>query len=100
MQMQRFMNPLVTLLALGVLASPACAAIKTQMVDYKQRDTLLSGYLAYDDALQGKRPGVIVVHEWYGLNDYAKKRAEQLAAPGYVSFAADIYGKGVLAKDA
>jgi len=79
---------------------PASAAIKTTMVDYKEGDTQLSGYLAYDDALQGKRPGVIVVHEWYGLNDYAKKRAEQLAGLGYVAFAADIYGKGVLAKDA
>jgi dienelactone hydrolase len=70
------------------------------MVDYKEGQTQLSGYLAYDDAVQGKRPGVIVVHEWYGLNDYTKKRAEMLAGLGYVAFAADIYGKGVLAKDA
>src|SRR5205823_6098362 len=46
---------------------------------------------------QGKRPGVIVVHEWMGLNDYAKSRAKQLAEEGYVAFAADIYGKGVRA---
>ena len=58
---------------------------------------MLEGYLAWDDAVAGKRPGVMVVHEWYGLNDYAKKRAEQLAALGYVVFAADMYGKGVLA---
>src|SRR4051794_19009484 len=98
--MKRLMKPLLTLLALGLFASPAIAATKTQTVDYKEGDTQLSGYLAYDDAVQGKRPGVIVVHEWYGLNDYAKKRAEQIAALGYVAFAADIYGKGVLAKDA
>jgi dienelactone hydrolase len=98
--MKRF---ILAALALGLLtstASPASAAIRITMVDYKQGDTLLSGYLAYDDAAKGNRPGVLVVHEWYGLNDYAKKRAEQLAALGYVAFAADIYGKGVLAKDA
>src|SRR3954463_2021019 len=98
--MKRFATLGFALAALALIASPAAAAIKTQMVDYKEGDTQLSGYLAYDDAVKGKRPAVIVVHEWYGLNDYAKKRAEQLAGLGYVAFAADIYGKGVLAKDA
>jgi dienelactone hydrolase len=96
------MNRLATLplalLALSLFASPAAAAIKTQTVEYKEGDTQLAGYLAYDDAIKGDRPAVIVVHEWYGLNDYAKKRAEQLAGLGYVAFAADIYGKGVTAK--
>src|SRR4051812_6180111 len=98
--MKRYVTFSFALLVLCLATCPASAAIKTTMVDYKQGDTLLSGYLAYDDAVQGKRPGVLVVHEWYGLNDYAKKRAEQLAGLGYVAFAADIYGKGVLAKDA
>ena len=60
----------------------------------------LEGYLAYDDAVAGKRPGILVCHEWWGHNDYARKRAEQLAALGYVAFALDMYGEGVQAKDA
>ena len=54
----------------------------------------LEGFLAYDDSFTGKRPGILVVHEWKGLNDYAKRRAKMLAQLGYVAFAADIYGKG------
>lgn len=70
-------------------------AIQTKTVDYKQGDTTLEGYLVYDDAIQGKRPGVLAVHQWMGLTDYEKKRAEMLAQLGYVAFCADIYGKGV-----
>ncbi|GAB2531197.1 dienelactone hydrolase family protein [Rufibacter soli] len=72
--------------------------IKTQLVEYKDGATTLEGYLAYDPALKGKRPGVLVVHEWNGINDYTKKRCEQLAKMGYVAFAADIYGKGIRPK--
>jgi dienelactone hydrolase len=72
----------------------ARAEIKTATVPYKVGDTECRGYLAYDDAIEGKRPGVLVVHEWWGLNDYAKKRTEELAKLGYVAFAADIYGEG------
>ena len=71
------------------------AAIHTETVEYKQGDTTLEGFVAYDDAIQGKRPGVLVVHQWMGLTDYEKKRAEMLAQLGYVAFCADIYGKGV-----
>lgn len=78
----------------------AHGALRTETVEYKHGDLVLQGYLAYDDALRGKRPGVIVVHEWWGLNDFVKKRAEQLAALGYVVFAIDMYGKGVRPKDA
>ena len=74
-----------------VLASRA--AIHTENVEYKQGDTTLEGYLAYDDSLTGKRPGVLVVHQWLGLTDYEKHRAEMLAQLGYVAFCADIYGK-------
>ncbi len=70
-------------------------ALHTETVEYKQGDTVLEGYLAYDDAVQAKRPGVLVVHEWTGLGDYVKKRTEALAELGYIAFAADIYGKGV-----
>jgi dienelactone hydrolase len=79
------------LLMTTILASRA--AIHTELVDYKQGDTTLEGYLAYDDAISGKRPGVLVVHQWLGLTGYEKHRAEQLAALGYVAFCADIYGK-------
>jgi dienelactone hydrolase len=73
----------------------ATAAVKTQVVEYQEGGTTLEGYLACDDAVQGKRPGVLVVHEWTGLGDYVKARARQLAEMGYLAFAADIYGKGV-----
>ena len=92
------MKYLFTILFTVLLAANVHAAIRTQSVEYKQGDTVLEGYLAYDDAVKGVRPGVIVVHEWWGLNAYAKKRADQLAQLGYVAFAADIYGKGVMAK--
>src|SRR5216684_573377 len=75
------------------------AKIVTQAVEYQQADTTLEGYLAYDDAVSGKRPGVLVVHQWLGLTGYEKHRAEQLAQLGYVAFCADIYGKGVRPKD-
>jgi len=71
------------------------AAIQTRTVEYQQGDTTCEGFVAYDDAIQGKRPGVLVVHQWMGLTDYEKHRAEMLAQLGYVAFCADIYGKGV-----
>jgi len=71
------------------------AEIRFTPVEYKQGDTLLEGLSVWDDALTGKRPGVLVVHQWKGLGDYEKRRAEMLARLGYNVFAADIYGKGV-----
>jgi len=78
-----------------LIAQTAHARLVTKNVEYRQGNTIFEGYLAYDDALQGKRPGVLVIHEWTGINSYIKKRTEQLASLGYVAFAADIYGKGV-----
>jgi dienelactone hydrolase len=75
------------------------AAIHTENVEYKQGDTTLEGFLAYDDSVQGKRPGVLVVHQWFGLTDYEKRRATMLAQLGYVAFCADIYGKGIRPKN-
>jgi dienelactone hydrolase len=75
------------------------AAIHTENVEYKQGDTTLEGFLAYDDSLTGKRPGVLVVHQWLGLTDYEKHRAEMLAQLGYVAFCADIYGEDNRPKD-
>jgi dienelactone hydrolase len=86
-----------TLLAGCVLvlsASAAHATVKTKVVNYDYDGTKLKGFLAWDDAVTGKRPGVLVVHEWWGLNDYARKRAEELAKLGYVAFACDMYGNG------
>src|SRR4051812_48658381 len=82
----------VLTLAVGATAS---AAIKTEVIEYKDGDTVLEGFLAYDDAKAGPRPGVLVIHDWTGLQDYTKRRAKMLAELGYVAFAADIYGKGV-----
>jgi len=83
----------------AVAAGTVHAALETHDVDYEHGDTELEGYLAYDTAFHGLRPGVLVVHEWKGLNDYAKGRAEELAQLGYIAFAADMYGKGVTAND-
>ncbi len=85
------------LIAASVLTSRA--AIHTETIEYKQGDTTLEGVLVYDDANQGKRPGVLVVHQWLGLTGYEKHRAEMLAQLGYVAFCADIYGKGIRPKD-
>src|SRR5438105_15728175 len=76
------------------------AATHTEVIEYKHGDTVLEGYLAYEDSTTDKRPGVLVVHEWTGHNPYVRKRAEQLAALGYVAFALHMYGKGVHPKDA
>ena len=78
----------------------AQAGLRTEVIGYKHGDAGLEGYLAYDDAVKGKRPGVIVVHAWTGLDAYTKRRTGQLAKLGYVAFAIDMYGKGVKAKDA
>lgn len=76
------------------LTAPARAAIQTETVEYKIGDTEFVGYLAYDDAGETPAPGVLVVHEWWGLNDYAKRRARDVAELGYVAFALDMYGGG------
>lgn len=91
-------TPLVIFSAL-LLTADAEAAVHTKTITYHHGKTVLEGYLAYDDAMAGPRPGVLVVHEWTGLGPYAKRRAEQLAQLGYVAFAVDMYGKGVRAKD-
>jgi len=80
---------------IAALAGVAEAKLVTKTIEYRQGDTVLEGYLVYDDALKGQRPGVLVVHEWTGLGKYARNRAAQLADMGYVAFAADIYGKGI-----
>ena len=77
------------------LSGTGHAAVQTQEIPYTSADgTKLIGYYAYDDAIKGPRPGVMVVHEWWGLNDYAKRRARDLAGLGYSALAIDMYGDG------
>jgi dienelactone hydrolase len=84
----------LSVLATVLLALPLHAAIKTEEVTYSEGGTTLKGFLAWDDANVGKRPGILVVHEWWGLNDYARSRAKQLAELGYTALAVDMYGDG------
>ncbi len=70
------------------------AKVITKNIAYTHGEVELEGFLAWDDAGKAKAPGVLIVHEWWGLNEYAKSRAKRLAAEGYVAFAADMYGKG------
>ncbi len=77
------------------LAQFAAAEIKLETVEYKDGEIICEGAVAFDDANKTPRPGVLLVHDWMGAGDYAKSRARQVAALGYVCFVADIYGKGV-----
>lgn len=95
--MKRF---LVLLLIILIWSVNAQAELKKESIEYKHGDAVLEGYLAYDDAIKGKRPGVVVVHEWWGLNNYVRMRTEQLAKLGYIAFAIDMYGKDLRPKDA
>src|SRR5919109_2474599 len=74
--------------------APTRATIKTQELEYRAGNTVLQGFMAWDDAARGRRPGVLVVHEWWGHNEHARNQARRLAEAGYVGFALDMYGKG------
>lgn len=86
-------------LSLLVSASFASAAIKTETIIYKDGQTELEGFIAYDDSKTGSLPAVIIVHDWMGPGEYTQMRAKQLAELGYYAFAADIYGKSVRPKN-
>ncbi len=92
MRMKLFIGALC---GLALSAGSAQAAIKFETVNYKQGDTALEGWLVYDDAMTGKRPGVVVYPAWWGPSNQDKDVAEKLAKMGYVAFVADMYGKGV-----
>jgi dienelactone hydrolase len=79
-------------------ASSASAKVSGREVEYRVGDTVLKGYLAENSSLKGKRPAVLVVHEWWGHNEYARKRARMLAELGYVALAVDMYGDGKTAQ--
>ena len=72
--------------------------VQGKEVTYNNDGEILKGYIAYDDATKGKRPGVLVVHEWWGHNEYARKRARMLAELGYTALALDMYGDGKQAR--
>jgi dienelactone hydrolase len=84
--------------ALTLASGPTSAAVQTETVEYEVNGTTFTGYMAYDDEADGKRPGVLVVHEWWGHNEFAREQAERLAAEGYTAFALDMYGSGKLAE--
>lgn len=85
---------LFSLLCLLLSSHVAWAKVQTKTIPYQHGDLSLEGFLAWDDAVEGPRPGILVVHEWWGLNDYARQRVQQLAELGYVAFAVDMYGVG------
>ncbi|HYA04101.1 MAG TPA: dienelactone hydrolase family protein, partial [Syntrophobacteria bacterium] len=89
---------LLLFLVVTFLGTPAQAKVVGKNVAYEDAGVQLEGYLVYDDAVTGKRPGVLVVDEAWGLTEYSRGRAEQLAAMGYVAFAVDMYGKGKVTK--
>jgi dienelactone hydrolase len=94
--MMRTFSIAVVAAALAVPAT-ARAEIKTRELEYKQGETTLVGFVAWDAAQKGKRPGVLVVHEWWGHNQHARNQALRLAKAGYVGFALDMFGKGKVA---
>ncbi len=89
--MRRLMTGTLLALALGV---PGHAAVQGKEVSYKAGDVVMKGYLAYDNAVKGKRPAVLVVHQWLGLIEHERARARKLAEAGYTALAVDMYGDG------
>ena len=87
----------VTILML--FAAAAAAEIKTETVIYRDGDTVLEGFLAYNPKFSSLRPGILVVHQWMGITEHEKEKVLELAKLGYVALAADIYGKGVRPKN-
>ena len=99
MKIARLSRFAVAVAAIVLGAGAAQAAMKTQWIDYKQGSTPLSGYLIYDDAVQGRRPGVLMIHDRSGFSENTLADAQMIAKLGYVVFAEDIFGKGIVPKD-
>ncbi len=97
--MKKLWGIFIIMALISVTAGTAAAEPKIvgKVVKYNAQGVVMKGYLAYDEKIKGKRPGVLVVHEWWGLNDYARKRARMLAELGYTSLAVDMYGDGKVA---
>ena len=90
---------ITALAATALVCFGAEAKVVTKTIAYPHDGKTMQGYLAYDDAKGGARPGVLVIHEWWGLNDYTRSRTRQLAEMGYVAFAADMFGDGKTTRD-
>ncbi len=97
--MDCIMKSLLSALLTLTCVLTARAQLHTEMIEYKQGDTVLEGYLACDRSIKGKRPAVLIAHQWKGLTEYEKGRAEMLAKLGYVAFALDMYGKDIRPKN-
>ncbi|AOY89705.1 dienelactone hydrolase [Marinobacter salinus] len=87
----------IAALSLSLAIAQVQAEMRTETIEYKIGDQDYTGYMAWDDEREGKRPGVLVVHEWWGHNEFARDQAEKLAAAGYTAFALDMYGSGKVA---
>jgi dienelactone hydrolase len=92
------MRTLLSFLFICSFAVSAQAGVQTKEIEYSSGGAQLKGYLAYDDSIKGKRPGVLVVHEWWGHNEHARDRARMLAKLGYTALAVDMYGDGKFAE--
>jgi dienelactone hydrolase len=107
----KFTTKILACLALPVLIFTSCGndpkqtteakspKLKEESITYKIDSLNMNSFLVYDENKEGKRPAILVVHEWWGLNDYAKSRARQLAELGYVAIAVDMYGNGQMGND-
>lgn len=92
------MNKLLMFITLAFISMNLQARVIGKAIDYTDGKTSMQGYIAYDDSVKGQRPGIIVVHEWWGHNEYARQRARMLAEQGYVALAVDMYGDGLQAE--
>jgi len=90
------LSAIVLLLCMSSVPATASGSIHSEFVEYRVGETVLEGYLAYDNTLEGALPAVMIVHEWWGLGMHAKRSAERIAKLGYVAFAVDMYGVGKL----
>src|SRR5713226_138696 len=81
------------------LSAPAHATVREEPISYKDGDVVMKGYIAYDDARKGKRPGILVVHEWWGITKQVHDSIRSLAGMGYTALAVDMYGEGKTADD-
>jgi len=89
------MKTAIMLFGLALVSFCAQAEIIGKAINYTDGETNMKGYIAYDDSAKGQRPGILVVHEWWGHNEYARQRARMLAEQGYVALAVDMYGDGL-----
>ena len=94
-----FMKRTALMLILPLLSLPVSAEIVTKEIRYTVDTMTCVGFLAFDNSIRGKRPAVLVVHEWWGLNDFIKTQTKNLASQGYIAFAPDMYGNGRFTDD-